>query len=71
MMLTVFYRFWKNDIKDGDVDNIYFVDFDGQHELINAKSAFFLKSDELNTPMGGNIAAFTSKEAFTNTPAAT
>jgi copper chaperone NosL len=62
--------FLKNDIKDGDVDNIYFVDFDGQHELINAKSAFFLKSDELNTPMGGNIAAFTSKEAL-QTPAAT
>ena len=54
----------KNDIRSEDVANTYFVDFDGQHELIDAKTAFFFKSDELNTPMGGNIAAFSKKEAL-------
>jgi copper chaperone NosL len=40
-----------------DIHDIYFTNFYGDHALINAKTAMFFKSDELNTPMGGNVAA--------------
>lgn len=44
--------------------NSYYVnDFMQRNELINAENAFYLKSDEFVSPMGGNIAAFMSKEA--------
>jgi copper chaperone NosL len=54
----------KNAIEKKDIGEIYFTDFDSRHELINAKTALFFKSDELNTPMGGNIAAFSNKESL-------
>jgi copper chaperone NosL len=54
----------KNGIDKKDIGEIYFTGFDGRHELIKANTAFFFKSDELNTPMGGNIAAFGNKESL-------
>ncbi|MBS1921348.1 MAG: nitrous oxide reductase accessory protein NosL [Bacteroidetes bacterium] len=48
--------FDKNSVKD-----IYFKDFSDNHSLIKTNQAFFLKSDLLHSPMGGNIAAFSSK----------
>lgn len=36
--------------------------YDEKDRLINAGNAVFLNSTNLNSPMGGNIAAFTSKE---------
>ena len=38
----------------------YFTDFSNTHGLIVAGQAMFLKSDAIKTPMGGNIAAFSS-----------
>ena len=49
----------KKDIKD-----IYLVDFSGTHELKNRNEMFLLKSDKLHSPMGGNIAAFSSKDSL-------
>lgn len=54
----------KNAIEKKDISEIYFTGFDGRHELINAETALFFKSDELNTPMGGNVAVFSSKDSL-------
>ncbi len=43
---------------------IYFVDFSGTHSLIESEKAFYMKSESLRTPMGGNIAAFSSKDSL-------
>lgn len=51
------------------VSNIYLINFEGQHNLIPADKAFLFKSDELRTPMGGNIAAFESEHAINTTAA--
>jgi copper chaperone NosL len=51
-------------IEKKDIGEVFFTDFDGKHELINVKNALFLKSDELHTPMGGNVAAFSNKESL-------
>jgi copper chaperone NosL len=45
-----------------EIKQIYFVDFAPGHELIKKEDAFFITSDSIKAPMGGNIAAFSSKE---------
>ena len=52
----------KNMADNKEVSDVYFTDFDGKHELIAASQALFLKSDQLNSPMGGNVAAFSDKQ---------
>lgn len=52
----------KKNIADKDVAAIYFTDFSGSHSLINVNEAYFLQSDDLKSPMGGNIAAFGNKD---------
>lgn len=47
---------WSN-----EVAGIYFSDYMGSEGWINSDKAFFLKSQDLKSPMGGNIAAFSSK----------
>lgn len=37
--------------------------FDGNNQLIDAKKAFYIQDESFNSPMRGNTAAFTSKEA--------
>src|SRR5436190_9596753 len=56
----------KKEIKENEVDEIYFTDFSSDHKLINVKNALLFKSNGLNTPMGGNVAAFSSKESLQN-----
>jgi copper chaperone NosL len=51
-------------IPANDVSEVYFVDFDGKHEFVNVKNAIFFKSDDLNTPMGGNVAAVSNRESM-------
>lgn len=46
-----------------EVKNYYIHRYDGKNELIPAESAVYLSSDSLNSPMGGNYAAFTSEDA--------
>jgi copper chaperone NosL len=43
--------------------DVYFVDFTGNHSLITAATALYLKSDALRSPMNGNIAAFSSADS--------
>ncbi|HLG38596.1 MAG TPA: nitrous oxide reductase accessory protein NosL [Chitinophagaceae bacterium] len=54
----------KNAMEKKDVADVYFTDFNGKHELINAKTALFFESEELKTPMGGNVAVFSSKDSL-------
>lgn len=42
--------------------SILFVDFEAPHGFVEAENVFLLKSEELRSPMGGNIAAFTSSK---------
>ena len=45
-----------------EVGGIYFTNFNTPHDLINVKSAFFLQSPDLKSPMNGNIAAFSRQD---------
>jgi copper chaperone NosL len=45
------------EVSTEQIKDIYLVDFDS-HDLEKASTAFLLKSEELKTPMGGNVAAF-------------
>ena len=47
-----------NTIQQSDIKETYFVGFENPHELIEAPKVFLLKSNELHSPMGGNIAVF-------------
>ena len=42
----------------------YFVDFSGDHSLVEAEKAIYLKSELFRTPMNGNIAAFQSEDSL-------
>jgi len=57
------------EITEGGIDrsiikDIYFTDFCKGHGLIKGPNGFYLKSDELKGPMGGNIAAFSSNDSL-------
>ena len=49
--------------KNVKISSYYVNDFLKRNELINAENAYYLKSNEFMSPMGGNIAAFMSKDA--------
>jgi len=44
--------------------SLYVTDYD-QQQYINAKSAFYLKSDAIKSPMGANLSAYSTLEAAT------
>lgn len=48
------------------VQHYYVGNFDKEQDLINATMAFFVKDENLHSPMGGNIAAFANKETAEN-----
>jgi len=50
-----------NTIDNKEIKNTYFVDFNEPHGLIESGEAFLMKSTQLRSPMGGNIAAFSSQ----------
>lgn len=52
----------KNEIKD-----IYLTDYNGNHAFIKASEAHLVKSVELRSPMGGNIAAFSNVDDMNTT----
>jgi copper chaperone NosL len=48
-----------------DIKEMYAVDFSGNHNLIKADENLFLfKCDALQSPMGGNIAAFNNRDSL-------
>jgi len=54
-----------NILEPREINEIYLTDFSGSHELKKASEMFLLKSEELRSPMNGNIAAFSSKDSLT------
>ena len=48
-------------INISDINTIYLINFDEPHNFIEAPKSFLLKSNELHTPMGGNIASFSDE----------
>lgn len=50
--------------KKQNIKSFFVHDYAKDNELIPAETAFFIRSDELNSPMRGNIAAFDNKENF-------
>jgi copper chaperone NosL len=59
-----------NTINNNDIKESWLVNFDEPHNFIDAKKSFLLKSNELHSPMGGNVATFSDenklKEAMKN-----
>lgn len=49
-------------IEEKDIAQVYLVDFAGNGALIDANTALLYESEGLRSPMGGNVAAFSSKE---------
>ncbi|MEP7257775.1 MAG: nitrous oxide reductase accessory protein NosL [Flavitalea sp.] len=43
---------------------IYLVDFDNNHSFIKARESFLFKSEELKSPMGGNVSAFSNDSSL-------
>ncbi|GAB1462119.1 nitrous oxide reductase accessory protein NosL [Pedobacter sp.] len=48
--------------KEVPVKNYYIANFSANKALIDAKSAYFVKSETLRSPMGGNVAAFAEQK---------
>ena len=48
------------------IDQVFFVNFDDDHNLIESSVVFLFKSDEFHTPMTGNIAAFNNRQSLQN-----
>lgn len=53
-----------NDAPPATIKDIYLTNFSGNHQLINVNNAVLLKSDDLRSPMAGNMAAFDNKDSL-------
>lgn len=51
-------------VKPAEIKEIYLVKYDGSHDFIEASKSYLFKSDELRSPMGGNIAVFDHKDSL-------
>ena len=54
----------KGEVDSANIADLYFTDFCNNHSLINAKTVLLLKSDNLRSPMEGNIAAFSNQDSL-------
>lgn len=52
------------DVEPSKIKDVYLTDFCNHHPLINVKKSFLLKSEDLRSPMGGNIAAFDNRDSL-------
>jgi copper chaperone NosL len=55
-----------NTVERSQIGKTYLVDFAGNGELIDANTAYLFKSEELRSPMGGNVCAFSNQEGITS-----
>ncbi|WP_216368582.1 nitrous oxide reductase accessory protein NosL [Limnovirga soli] len=53
-----------NVLEPREIKEIYLTDFSGSHELKKVSEMFLLKSEDLRSPMNGNIAAFGNKDSL-------
>jgi len=55
----------ENNVVKNDIKEMYAVNFCGDHNLVKADENLLLfKCDELQSPMGGNIAAFNDRDSI-------
>lgn len=47
------------DVRSTEIASIYLVDFSEKGKLVKAEESFLLQAEQLRSPMGGNVAAFT------------
>lgn len=52
------------ELKQTQITDIYLVDYSQQGQLVKASESFLLQSDDLRSPMGGNVAAFTAEDSL-------
>lgn len=50
------------DVEQSNIRNIYLTNYSGNHQLLNVNTAILLKSNNIRSPMNGNIVAFDAKE---------
>jgi copper chaperone NosL len=50
-----------------NIKDVYFVRFDGNHELLSSEKALLLQGEALHSPMGGNVAALADKAGLDKT----
>lgn len=55
---------FKKDIKAEDIKAVYLIKYNSPNDFIEASKAFLLKSEELRSPMAGNVAAFDNEESL-------
>ena len=51
-------------INEGEVKDIYLVDYAGNHSLVKAQESFLLQSEDIHGPMNGNMIAFKEKDSM-------
>jgi len=54
----------QKNIPESEINTIYSVDFCGDHQLIDVKTSYFFMSENLKSPMGGNVASFSNKDSM-------
>lgn len=54
---------YEDENKDVEIHSFFVNDYKAKNVLIDATTAFFVKDEELKSPMGGNIAAFNTEDA--------
>jgi len=52
----------KKEIKPEDIKAVYFTNYSEPHNFIEADKALFYKSEDLKSPMGGNLGAFENND---------
>ena len=52
----------ETNLKQPDIAEVYVIDYNNQTDLIDAHTAFYVKSDLIKSPMAGGLAAFSSQE---------
>lgn len=62
--MLIFYN--SNEVSPEDISCKLVVDFSQPANLIDAQDAFYLKSPEIKSPMGSQVAAFEKKESMDN-----
>jgi len=50
-----------------EIKDVYFVTFGGNHGFVKSTDASLLKSDDLHSPMNGNVAAFANADSMRQT----
>ena len=51
-------------IDEGEVKDVYLVDYAGNHSLVKARESFLLQSEDIHGPMNGNTIAFKEKDSM-------